>query len=185
MFHEIPLKVYLIKLFERNISQCILAFKARIHCEIFLSKNFMRYVVSLCKLLRNAYGILFEAFHEIWKFWKLIFRIFSSVKNFSMGSYKPCTRSYPPTSTHTHPHPSTTSQKKVTLTYTHPQRAIKRSHSPTITQISQKISHSPTSTHTQPKRSHSPTPTHTQAKKGLTHPHAPTPCQKRVTPIHT
>ena len=65
MFHEIPLKVYLIKLFERNISQCILAFKARIHCEIFLSKNFMRYVVSLSKLLRNAYGILFEAFHEI------------------------------------------------------------------------------------------------------------------------
>ena len=172
MFHEIPLKLYLIKLFERNISQCILAFKARIHCEIFLSKNFMRYVVSLCKLLRNAYDILFEAFHEIWKF-------------FSMGSYKPCTHSYPPTSTHTHPHPSTTSQKKVTLTHTHPQRAIKRSHSPTITHISQKISHSPTSTHIQPKRSHSPTPTHAQAKKGLTHPYPPTPCQKRVTPIHT
>ena len=160
MFHEIPLKVYLIKLFERNISQCILAFKARIHCEIFLSKNFMRYVVSLCKLLRNAYDILFEAFHEIWKFWKLIFRIFSSVKNFSMGSYKPCTHSYPPTSTHTHPHPSTTSQKKVTLTHTHPQRAIKRSHSPTPT-------------HTQAKKglTHPSTRTHTLPKKGHTHPH--------------
>ena len=39
-------------------------------------------IVSLCKLPRNVHDILFEAFHEIWKFWKLIFRIFSIVKDF-------------------------------------------------------------------------------------------------------
>ena len=39
-------------------------------------------IVSLCKLPRNVHYILFEAFHEIWKFWKSIFRIFSIVKDF-------------------------------------------------------------------------------------------------------
>ena len=39
-------------------------------------------IVSLCKLLRNNHGILFEAFHEIRKFWKSIFRIFYTVKDF-------------------------------------------------------------------------------------------------------
>ena len=39
-------------------------------------------IVSLCKLPRNVHDILFEAFHEISKFWKSIFRIFSIVKDF-------------------------------------------------------------------------------------------------------
>ena len=42
--------------------------KARIHCEIFLSEHFMKYVfddVSLCKLPRNVHDIRFETFHEI------------------------------------------------------------------------------------------------------------------------
>ena len=60
--------------------------KARIHCKIFLLEHFIKYVfhdsVSLCKLPRNVHDIFFEAFHEIWKFWKLIFRIFSIVKDF-------------------------------------------------------------------------------------------------------
>ena len=56
--------------------------KARIHCEIFLSEHFMKYVVLLCKLPRNVHVILFEAFHEIWKFCKSIFRTFSIVKDF-------------------------------------------------------------------------------------------------------
>ena len=39
-------------------------------------------IVLLCKLPRNVYVILFEAFHEIWKFCKSIFRTFSIVKDF-------------------------------------------------------------------------------------------------------
>ena len=39
-----------------------------------ISWNMYFTIVSLCKLPRNA--------HEIWKFWKLIFRIFSIVKYF-------------------------------------------------------------------------------------------------------
>ena len=39
-------------------------------------------VFSLCKLPGNVHYILFETFHEIWKFWKSIFRIFSIVKDF-------------------------------------------------------------------------------------------------------
>ena len=35
-----------------------------------------------CKLPRNVHDIYFEAFHEIRKFWKPIFRIFSIVKDF-------------------------------------------------------------------------------------------------------
>ena len=38
-------------------------------------------IISLCKLPRNVHDILFESFHEIWKFWKPIFRIFSIVKD--------------------------------------------------------------------------------------------------------
>ena len=41
-------------------------------------------IVSLCKLPRNVHHILSELFHEIWKFWKSIFRIFSIVKDFSI-----------------------------------------------------------------------------------------------------
>ena len=40
--------------------------KARIHCEIFLSEHFMKYIFhdsfSLCKLPINVHDILFEAF---------------------------------------------------------------------------------------------------------------------------
>ena len=42
--------------------------KVRIHCEIFLSEHFLNTyltIVSLCKLPRNVYDILFETFHEI------------------------------------------------------------------------------------------------------------------------
>ena len=39
-------------------------------------------IVLLCKLPINMHDILFEAFHEIWKFWKSISRIFSIVKVF-------------------------------------------------------------------------------------------------------
>ena len=59
--------------------------KARIHCEIFLSEdswNTYFTIVSLCKRPINIHDVLFEAFHEIRKFWKSIFRIFSIVKDF-------------------------------------------------------------------------------------------------------
>ena len=74
-----------------------------------------------------------------------------------------------------------------THTHTHPHPAKKRSHSPTPTHIQpNKMSHSPTPTHTQPKKkSHSPTPTHIEPYKGHTHPHPPTPSQKKVTLTHT
>ena len=39
-------------------------------------------IVSLSKLPRNVNDIFFGAFHEIWKFWKSIFRFFSIVKDF-------------------------------------------------------------------------------------------------------
>ena len=39
-------------------------------------------IISLCKLPRNVHDILFESFHEIGKFLKSIFRIFSIVKDF-------------------------------------------------------------------------------------------------------
>ena len=168
MFHEIPLKLYLIKFFERNISQCILAFKARIHCEMFLSKNFMRYLVSLCKLLRNAYDILFEAFHEIWKFWKLIFRIFSSWKTFlwvvinhaltHIHPHPPTPIHNQPKKGHTHLHPSITIHKKVTLTHNH----LDQAKNITLTNFYP---------HPGKERSYPPTPTNTLPKKGHTHPH--------------
>ena len=41
-------------------------------------------IVSLCKLQKNVQDTLFEPFHEISKFWKSIFRIFSMVKDFSI-----------------------------------------------------------------------------------------------------
>ena len=40
-------------------------------------------IVLLFKLPRNVHDTLFEPFHEIWKFWKSIFRIFSIMKDFS------------------------------------------------------------------------------------------------------
>ena len=39
-------------------------------------------LISLCKLPTNIHDVIFEGFHEIWKFWKSIFRIFSIVKDF-------------------------------------------------------------------------------------------------------
>ena len=48
-----------------------------------ISWNTYFMIVSLCKLPINVHDIIFEAFHEIWKFWKSkIFRIFSIVKDF-------------------------------------------------------------------------------------------------------
>ena len=37
-------------------------------------------IVPLCNLPRNVHDILFETFHQIEKFWKSIFRIFSIMK---------------------------------------------------------------------------------------------------------
>ena len=39
-------------------------------------------IVLSCKLPINVHDILFEAFHEIWKFWKSIFRILFIVIDF-------------------------------------------------------------------------------------------------------
>ena len=65
--------------------------KARIHCEMFLWGHFMNtyftIVFSLCKLPRNVHNILFEHFHEIWKFWKSIFRISVSWKTFLLNLF--------------------------------------------------------------------------------------------------
>ena len=49
-----------------------------------ISWNTHSTIVSLWKLPRNVHDILFEFCHEIWKFWKLIFRIFSIVKDFAI-----------------------------------------------------------------------------------------------------
>ena len=46
-----------------------------------ISWNVYFMIVSLPKLPINVHDILFEAFHEIWEFWKSIFRIFSFVKD--------------------------------------------------------------------------------------------------------
>ena len=47
-----------------------------------ISWNTYLAIVSLCKLPRNVHDKLFETFHEIWKFWKSIFRIFSIMNLF-------------------------------------------------------------------------------------------------------
>ena len=47
-----------------------------------ISGNTYFTIVLLCKLPINIHDILFEAFHEIWKFWKSISRIFYIVKVF-------------------------------------------------------------------------------------------------------
>ena len=49
-----------------------------------ISWNTYLTIFSLCKLPRNVHDILFERFHEIWKFWKSIFRIFSIMKHFTI-----------------------------------------------------------------------------------------------------
>ena len=53
--------------FPKSCKQIVIM--ARIHCEIFISEHFMKYVfhdsVSLCKLLRNVHYILFEDFNEL------------------------------------------------------------------------------------------------------------------------
>ena len=54
-----------------------------------ISWNTYLAIVSLCKLPRNVHDALFEIFHELWKFWKSIFRISLSWKTLLLNLF-PC-----------------------------------------------------------------------------------------------